>query len=403
MRGARGRGSWAVRVAGVCITALAALALGCHAPAGDSSGMGLDAGASGFSWQTIRRPNPSELFLAVWASAAGDVYAASEGEYDVFSVVSSHDHGETWQVSSVGDSIAPLTGVVGIGPSNIYAVGSTRPSYAENALPFVAISTDGGASFTPTYPPFAGGMNAVAADAVGNLVAVGTGPDGGFFARSTDGAATWTRAAVPGTSGLDGIWVAADGTIYACGLGTAARAPRDGGDAASAVGDAGDEAGVAMDGGAPANAGVVIRSTDGGATWQPVATALGGLFAISGTPDQTRMMAVGAGYTNIELETGSTSWYMHAGDPQDVAENDGDFTGVWIPDTTESPYLTMGNAGHVVRGADDGGSELGDVVTSYEDLPAAGPGLQSGAFAVTGTGPDDVWAVGSGIFHRSMR
>jgi hypothetical protein len=403
MRGARGRRSWAVRVAGVRFTALAALALGCHAPAGGSSDMGPDAAASGFSWQTLRRPNPSELFLAVWASAAGDVYAASEGESYVFSVVSSHDHGETWQVSSVGDSIAPLTGVVGIGTSNIYAVGSTRPSYAESALPFVAISTDGGASFTPTYPPFAGGINEVAADAVGNLVAVGAGPDGGFFARSTDGAATWTRAAVPGTSGLDGIWVAADGTIYACGSGTAARTSGDGGDAASDGGDAGGEAGVAADGGAPANVGVVIRSTDGGASWQPVATALGGLFAISGTPDQTRMMAVGAGYTNIELETGSTSWYMHAGDPQDVAENNGDFTGVWLPDTTEGPYLTTGNAGYVVRGADDGGSELGDVTTSSEALPAAGPGLQSGAFAVTGTGPDDVWAVGSGIFHRSMR
>ena len=386
------------------MSALASLALGCHPPAPASSSREPDAAAAGFSWQMIRRPSPSELFLAVWASAAGDVYAASEGENYVFSVVSSHDHGVTWQVSSVGDSVAPLTGVVGIGSANVYAVGSTRPSYAENALPFVAVSTDGGTTFTPTYPPFGGGINAVAADPGGNLVAVGAGADGGFVARSTDGAATWTRAAVPGTSGLDGIWVAADGTIYACGLGMAARAPGDGdGDgAASAVGDEEGEAGAAMDGGTPASAGVVIRSTNGGATWRPVATALGGLFAISGTPDQTRMMAVGAGYTNIELEAGATSWYMHAGDPQDVAENDGDFTGVWISDTRTSPYMTAGNAGYVVRGADDGGSEMGDVVTSSEDLPAAGPGLQSGAFAVTGTGPDDVWAVGSGIFHRTM-
>jgi hypothetical protein len=411
------------------LTLALSLSLGCSHPARvttESDPVPVPA----FSWQMVRHPVPSELFLSVWASAAGDVYAASEGDGYAFSVASSHDHGATWTVASVGDSVAPVTGVVGVGASKVYAVGSTRPSYAATALPFVAVSTDGGATFTPTYPPFGGGLNAVTADAAGNLLAVGTAADGGFFARSTDGAATWTRVAVSGVNGLDGIWVAADGTIYACGYGTASRAPGDGGgqdsgsqdsggqdsggqdsgaghaanvDAAIAGRDGGGDAGKAVDGGAPVNAGLVIRSTDAGATWRTVATALGGLFAISGTPDQTRMVAVGAGYTNIEIGNGYTTWFMHAGDPTNVAENNGDLSGVWVPDATESPYMTMGNAGYVVRGADDGGSELGDVDTSYENLPAAGQGLQSGAYAVTGTGPDDVWAVGSGIFHRTMR
>jgi hypothetical protein len=418
-----------VRVSAVRLTALATplLCFACSSPSRVTTDTTPqpDASTLGFTWQTIRHPDPSELFLSVWASAAGDVYAASEGDAYAFSVASSHDHGATWTVASVGDSVAPVTGVVGVGSSKVYAVGSTRPSYAATALPFVAISTDGGATFTPSYPPFGGGFNAVTADAAGNLLAVGTAGDGGFFARSTDGAATWTRAAVSGVSGLDGIWVAADGTIYACGYGTGVGAPGDGGgqdggdqdgggkdgagghaasgDAAIAGRDGGGDAGRTADGGAPGNAGVVIRSTDAGATWRTVATALGGLFAISGTPDQTRMVAVGAGYTNIEIGDGYPTWFMHAGDPTNVAQNNGDLSGVWVPDATESPYMTMGNSGYVVRGADDGGSELGDVVTSSEELPAAGQGLQSGAYAITGTGPDDVWAVGSGIFHRTMR
>ena len=410
MRSAGGQGSSTIRAATVRLTALATLLLcfACSSPSRVTTDTTPqpDASTLGFTWQTIRHPDPSELFLSVWASAAGDVYAASEGDGYAFSVASSHDHGATWTVASVGDSVAPVTGVVGVGSSKVYAVGSTRPSYAATALPFVAVSTDGGATFAPTYPPFGGGLNAVTADAAGNLLAVGTAADGGFFARSTDGAATWTRVAVSGVSGLNGIWVAADGTIYACGYGTGVSAPGDDGDQDGSPADAaitGQDAATAADGGAPVNAGVVIRSIDAGATWRTVATALGGLFAISGTPDQTRMVAVGAGYTNIEIGDGYPTWFMHAGDPTNVAQNNGDLSGVWVPDATESPYMTMGNSGYVVRGADDGGSELGDVVTSSEELPAAGQGLQSGAYAITGTGPDDVWAVGSGIFHRTMR
>ncbi|HVV51226.1 MAG TPA: hypothetical protein VHO06_16270, partial [Polyangia bacterium] len=74
----------------------------------------------------VRHPNPSELFYAVWASASGDLYAASRGADSAFSIFSSHDHGATWNTASIGDSIALLTGVVGVGASNVYAVGATR-------------------------------------------------------------------------------------------------------------------------------------------------------------------------------------------------------------------------------------------------------------------------------------
>ena len=310
--------------------------------------------------------------------------------------------GGTWHSARTGAPAAPLTAVIGIGSSAVYAVGLTRPAYAADASPFVAVSTDGGTTFTPTYPPFAGGLNGVTADAAGNVLAVGAAADGGFFAWSEDGAATWTRTAVPGTDALYGIWAAADGTIYACGELSRKAAAEDGG-APGASQDGGGDGYCGQICGDSSDRGVVLRSIDGGATWVVVATAPGSLYSISGTADDHRIIAVGVGYSDVELPNGDTAWIQPAGDSLAAAKGEGALGSVWIADATSNPFIAMGGSGEVLRWVFGGGSQHPPTSMDGEVLPPAGLGLQSGAVAVAGTSLRDVWAVGSGIFHRTSR
>ena len=378
-----------MRSAGTSLTACGLLALSsaCSAPTPVTSQA--DAGETGSAWKMVRHPD-DDLFVAVWVNELGDIYTIAQSA--PYSVFSSHDAGATWGRAFVDDSRAAIISIVGVGPSGVYAAGCTG-AFAEiaDAHPFVVVSNDRGATFTPTYPSFDGALYAITADSAGNLLAVGASVAGGFFVRSVDGAATWTRALVPGTSSLGGIWLAADGTIYACGT----PSPSD------SAADAGVDA-AAVDGSASASpaGGVVVRSIDGGASWSVVATAPARLFDISGTPDGERVVAVGGGYTEIELAGGSASWVTRSGDPALAANYKGDLGSVWVPDAVSDPYMAMGNAGYVLRSVSAGSNLL---VTRSEDLPVTGWGIQSGAVAITGTAPDDVWAVGSGIFHKTSR
>jgi len=65
-----------------------------------------------------------------------------------------------------------------------------------------------------------------------------------------------------------------------------------------------------------------------------------------------------------------------------------------------SAYITPGNAPEVVRGA-QGGAGL-PVSVGFETLPPSGRGLRAGAIAVLGNLPGDLWAVGTGVFHRTV-
>ena len=323
-------------------------------------------------WQGLYTPGAN--YVAGWVSAPGDIYAATR-PMNAVEIVSSHDGGKTWGYAYVHDDAAfrsPLRSLTAVGASNVYAAGSEYDDAGVEGAPFFAVSTDGGQTFGITHPAFPGVVTAITADASGDLLAVGSAGDGGFFVRSADGAATWTRAAVPGTSALNGIWVAGDGTIYACGA-VDASAP---------------------DAGARPVPGVVVRSMDGGATWAAVAQAPVSLTALSGTTGG-RIVAVGSGYTEIELSAGASDWVVRAGDPSTVSDTAGLLASVWVADDTSAPYIAV-NAGYLIRAVSTDPGKIPSV--SFENLASRG---EPGAISVAGTGPGDVWAFGTGIFHKT--
>jgi hypothetical protein len=368
----------------------AVLACACTHPGPGATVPASDAGSAS-DWQTVVHAGPTQ-FRALSLDGPGVIYtvAVADGAFIPNVVVSSLDGGATWTTASVGDTRAPLLAVAGVGATDVYAVGlATEVGNVADEHPFVARSTDNGKTFAPSYPTFAGGLYAAAADGAGNLLAVGSAADGGFFVRTDDGGATWTRTVVPGTSGLGGVWVAASGVIYACGRATPGAGPADGG--------------ASADGGAPAEPpGVVVRSLDGGATWSTMTSAPAPLFSVSGTLDGARVVAVGRGFTMVESFDGGATWSVDAGDPGFEDRNFSDLGSVWVADAVSGQYIAAGNAGYVVRSVSQ--ERPGDpLAETSEDLPAAGNGVQSGAIAVAGTGPSDVWAVGSGIFHRTSR
>jgi photosystem II stability/assembly factor-like uncharacterized protein len=229
----------------------------------------------------------------------------------------------------------------------------------------------------------------VAADGAGNPIGVGFASDGGFFVRSTDGGTTWSRVSVAGTQALVALWTTASGTIYACGQAASASAPPD-----SGTDDGGTDAGAAGVDVAPA--GVVVRSDDGGNTWTTVTTAPASLFAISGTSDGQRIIAVGFGFTEIESTDGGATWHVDCGRNDNSARYSG-LGSVWVPDAQSDPFIAAGNAPYVVRDLScyNGKPSL----WTSEQLPSTGSGLQSGAIAVAGN-PREVWAVGVRIFRR---
>ena len=368
---------------------------------------GKDAGnVTAAGWQMI--VPPAAIYKAVWLDAPGTIYAvASYNPNGVngagYSVTSSHDDGETWTTVALTDTNSSLIlSVAAVGPTDVYAVGYTYD--ADDPAPLVAKSTDRGGTFTLFNPSFTGRLNAVAADVAGNPIGVGSSSDGGFFVRSADGGATWSRVAVAGSETLWSLWTTASGTIYACGQTASASAPLDGG-----TDDGGTDAG-GTDGGAdadaawvfPALAGVVVRSDDGGNTWTTlITTAPSPLFAISGTSDGRRIVAVGGGFTEIESDDGGATWQIYCGRNSNTARNSS-LASVWVPDSQSAPFIAAGNAPYVVRvlSCDYTGAPS---LETWEPLPLiTGTGLQSGAIAVAGS-PTEGWAVGAGIFRRMYR
>jgi hypothetical protein len=337
-------------------------------------------------------PDSFALLRSVRLDGVGGVYVV--GGAESYAVQSSHDSGASWTTTQLADSRARLFAVAVADRSTLYAVGDAH-AVADVSLeqPFVAKSTDGGATLGLTYPSFAGGLYDVAVDAGGNVLAVGGAGDGGFFVRSTDGGASWTRTVVPGTIYLNAIWVSPDGGIYACGAGRTPSSSADGG-------DGGDDGGDGASDAAAAPIGVLFRSNDGGASWAEVVAAPGALSAVSGTTDGARVTAVGVGYTQVESRDHGATWTLVSGTAAAAAARQGPLTGVWVPDATSSPYLAMNSEGSVFRYVSTGDRPGDLIVTEGEALPTPALGPQSGAIAVTGSATDGVWAVGFGIFHR---
>jgi hypothetical protein len=396
----------------ILLAALAGLALApdCgssspgKAPGNDA---GTDAGDAASSlWETMVPPS-HDYYRSIWLGAPGTIYAVAQNDPSLdsgtaYSMASSHDDGATWtMVPLTTESTQIILAGVAIGATDVYGFGFTLPDLAAAPpTPLVAKSTDGGATFTLLHPTFSGSLNAAGVDGAGNPIGVGlTYGGGGFFVRSTDGGTTWTRVAVPGTIDLYALWTAPSGTIYACGAPSTASAPSDGGTDAAPP-DGGTDAG-ASDAGPPPG-GVVVRSNDNGNTWATVTTTPNALYAISGSLGGQRVLAVGAGSTEVQSDDSGASWFVYIDDSGldngNNASTYSNFTGVWVPPGYVSqPYIAAGGAPYVLAGLVSTGGYLfaGDF---QEALPTPG---QSGANVLAATADGtELWAAGTGIFRQ---
>ena len=409
----------------IVLAALAGLALapGCGSGAARSkdAAMATDANdASTSLWETVVQPLLYSWYTSVSLGPPGTIYAlqqddgayVGDGGMQDWSITSSHDDGQTWttaQIPMTDNTIPEVSSVVAIGATDVYAFGYTiiPPAFGNTVItspPLVAKSTDSGATFTQLNPTFSGILFAGGADGAGNPIGAGGATDGGFFVRSTDGGASWSRVAVAGTNILYGLWATASGTIYACGAPAATPGRPDGGTPAARP-DGGTDAGRpdggadAGDGGmAAAPGGVVVRSDDDGNSWTTVTATPNILWAISGTSDGARVIAVGDGYTQVESADSGASWSIYNGAyPTNYENGASSFSSVWLPaGTLSAPYIADG-APYVVTGLTLVG-HLAFAAGINEALPADSQGLQS-AIAVAGNATE-VWAVGHGIFRR---
>jgi len=396
----RGLGEAGVRDnARVVRIALAGLALSAACGSGGKatgSDAGIDSGSTGSLWRTVMTPS-SGFFTAVALDGAGAIYAVAEAPFGsnptASGVIWSHDDGVTWTAVPLPNESSTILSVAAVGPTDVYAVGyAYNAASPDDSPPVIARSTDRGATFTLVNPTFAGTFNAVAADNAGNPIGVGSASAGGFFVRSADGGNTWSSVPVPGTTWLDGVWTTAAGTIYACGE---AALPADSPDGGA---DAGAGGPTALD-----PYGVVVRSDDDGATWRTLATSPAPLHAIAGSRDGQYIVAVGFGFTEIESRDAGGSWQVDSGSDY-VSKPFSVFGSVWVQDATKAPFIAAGNAPYVVRSVSgSGGPGLPD--ETWEPLPEtdlgdAASAVEGGVIAVAGSSPTNIWAVGTGIFHR---
>jgi photosystem II stability/assembly factor-like uncharacterized protein len=180
-------------------------------------------------------------------------------------------------------------------------------------------------------------------------------------------------------------------------VGGALSSSADAGDAG--VGDA--NGGDAYAGDADAGAhheGRVLHSSDHGATWQPVAKAsTGTLVAIAGTPDGTRLVAVGEGGTILASSDHGATWSLTSG----VSSVDADFKyllkSVWFSPAGNGPYIggSFGVGQQVVVGQDYPTASI--QFSFYAD---ALPGSEDPSVnAVWGTSDDDIYAAGIRLWH----
>jgi photosystem II stability/assembly factor-like uncharacterized protein len=298
------------------------------------------------------------VFQAIGASAVDDVWAAGAATPASGVLMHTADRGQTWQRVDVG-AASPLFGIWAIDREHVVAA---------TAGGRILVTADGGASWTTAFSdPSMVLWGAWGSNGGGELYVVG------------------------------GVTVVGDG-------GVSGDVP-DGGDA--------PDGGVAADGGAdvtiPTYVGVVLRSTDGGATWQKVAgtTTACLLWRVSGTADGATVYAVGdCGSIASTTDHGATwtlSGAVSAGGNYGISD-------VWVS-PIGTAYLVQDGRGWNLTGADQHvchDIEVGDngvliaSSTGCEVLPPTSGGFSSSPLAIWGTTDDDVWVVGAytPLWHR---
>lgn len=320
------------------------------------------------------------LFVVGYESTLGTHFDGQQVVAAEGVILRSTDGGATWaEVAGVPLSHRRLTGITGAG-GTLYASG--YQGYGLFGSPdtrqgVVLRSTDGAATWTASVHGPAGlVLNDVSASG-GVVAAAGAqfssviGREDGVLLRSTDGGASWTRHVIPAapsgpaeSRALYAAWVDTAGKAYAAGAaGTVAvhdgaawaEVQRPG---AWSLSDVWEGGGTVLAVGEPVfgGGGVVLRSTDGGATWSQ-APAPARLLGVDGDPEAVFATAFRLG-TSAEPSRGSilrsadrgASWtevHAFAGIPWDVWAAGG---------TVLVAGSTSAGAGVLLRSQDGGAS-----------------------------------------------
>ncbi|MCI4370889.1 MAG: hypothetical protein L3J81_06145 [Thermoplasmata archaeon] len=283
-----------------------------------------------------------------------------------------------------------LAGIGGSGPDDVYAVGGV------GYQPVVLHSADRSATWQKTALPFTGTLSGVWASGPGDTYVVGNSTEGAVIARSSDEAATWSTQIFGAAGGFVGVWGSGPNDVYVVGS-QAATPPTDDGGAGGADADAsaGDEdADLGGEGGGAdgrvAIEGVVFHSTDGGHTWNVATTTPGALLAVAGTPDGSRIDAVGVGFTRVESTDHGATWTLLANSGDSVPASY--LTAIWLSAAGGDPYIASMQG--ILRGV-EGIAPASSIVAESESIPTSSQ-IVIGVWGITGGTSDEVYAVGPG-------
>src|SRR5450759_1680180 len=312
-----------------------------------------------------------------WAGGSG----TSAGAPPPGQVIATTDGGATWTAQTLPAANTEVQGVafasltVGWIVSYFLVVG---PRAMSEAGPFVATTTDGGATWTPEAVPLSStSLGAVTATSPTQAWVVGAGScNQPSIAATSDGGAHWTEMlnAVPTLTSLSGVasvdsthsWAVgtdscASGAIVRTTDGatwTAAQVPAGvGGLAAVSFADRnhGWAVGSKLNSGTGLS-GVVLGTTDGGATWSinQIPDGVGGLSAVNFI-SATKGWAVGTNSTLQQAVILTTSDGGQSWTSQTPPAGFFDMSGVWFVDASHG-WATGGTPNAQIMVTSDGGA-----------------------------------------------
>ena len=232
------------------------------------------------------------------------------------------------------------------------------------------------------------------------LVAVG---ERGHVLVSTDGGASWTQSEVPTRALLTGVFMLDGSTGWAVGHDEVVIRTRDGGATWELVHSAPDAEkplldvwfASANDGFAVGAYGGLLTTRDGGSTWEPRQARGDDDFHLNGlaaAPDGALYLAAESGHLYRSDDRGAT--WLPLPSPYD-----GSFFGI-LP-RQDGTLLAYGLRGHLYRSADRGATWT-TIVTGTEESLACAIELDGGRFVVGGMAGTLLWGDAGGTNVRKQ-
>jgi hypothetical protein len=347
---------------------------------------------------------------ALWGSSPTDLYAAGD---DVF-----HWDGKAWSAVKVVDGDAEFLALTGTSANDVYVLADHGDGPDENHT----IYHWDGKSWSSSYGPVPPGLSGMFADGTGTVWAVGIQAEnkGPLLLRMTHSG--WAPVFVPGSLSLRSVWGSAPDDVWLGGAGVLFHwdgkaltqvAPPDGSGIITSLHGTGRDDVWATAGGsilhwdgklwttayvAPKNEERLLRAVRATGTHDAWAAGDDGLL----------LQFDGASWRVYQQ---GTNWYLEgvaATEPSDAWAVGGNGTALrfdgtrWAQfdtPTREPLYAAWASSANDVWAVGSSGDCLGFVLRwngsawAYSSTPQAGRCLQD----LSGSGPQDVWAVGSHV------